>query len=74
MEQRPGTLVPSPDVLEKLSEYAGLLARFGPRSSEAVAFYHAHEHLPVFAYHAHDLERLEEEDHGPERDLKVKRT
>lgn len=62
MEGSSGSLVPSPRVFEKLSEYADLLAKFGPHSPEAAAFYHANEHLPLFAEHAHDLERLEQED------------
>ena len=62
MEGKSGSLVPSPNVVEKLSEYADVLAKFGPGSPEAAAFHHANEHLPLFTENAHDLERLEQED------------
>ncbi len=62
MEEESGSVVPSPHVVEKLSEYADLLAKFGPGSPQAEAFYQASKQLPLFAENAHDLERLEQED------------
>ncbi len=62
MERKSESSVPSAEVFQKLSDYADVLARFGHNSPEAVAFYHANQSLSLFAEHAHDLERLEQED------------
>jgi hypothetical protein len=59
---RTQTWVPSLPALEKLSEYANLLAKFGANSFEAEAFYWANMNLPNFAENARDLKRLQHDD------------
>lgn len=67
MDKQNKPSIPLPNVLDKLSTYADILARFGPGSAEALEFYSAHQNLPAFAEHARDLERLEQEDWPPIR-------
>ncbi len=56
------SLIPSPLEVERLSEYASILAKFGTGSSQALAFFRANGNLHLFVEHARDLERLEQED------------
>jgi hypothetical protein len=62
MEERSGSFVPSRLVVEKLSEYANLLAKYGPRSPQAAEFYEKNAHLSMFPENAQDLQQLEQED------------
>jgi hypothetical protein len=57
-----GSHVPSGAVIEKLSEYANILAKHGPDSPEARTFYEMNKDLPAFSVNARDLESLERED------------
>lgn len=68
-----GTSVPSREVVDKLAEYANLLAAYGPDSEQATAFFAAHRELPLFERNARELYALEKEDYGA-RDQFLKRT
>lgn len=63
-ESGSGTFVPSPEVLQKLEEYARLLGQFGSDSQPARDFYLRYKHLPMFFENANDLYRLQREDEG----------